>query len=137
MPAFPVEMLDLKEISKVLSLRVWGRASKKILSETFEPEGVTICQGKDLNYLQYSIVLLIVSNKQIYSRVVKSAPPPAPGLALGSCSSYPSFLLSGPVIEYILLSMYTFFCLFYSAFFFCLWLLCLCFKAMLRCHFFH
>lgn len=72
MPAFPVEILDLKEIiGKVLTLRVWGRASKKILSETFEPEEVTICQGKDLNYLPYSIVLLIVSNKQVYSRVVK------------------------------------------------------------------
>lgn len=55
----------------VLTLGMWEKASEKILSETFETKEVSFCQGKDLNYLQYSIVLLIVSNKQVCSRVMK------------------------------------------------------------------
>lgn len=52
MPSFPVEISGLKEIGMVLTLVVWEKASKKLLSETFEPKQVIICQGKDLNYLR-------------------------------------------------------------------------------------
>lgn len=52
MPSFPVEISGLREIGMVLTLVVWEKASKKLLSETFEPKQVIICQGKDLNYLQ-------------------------------------------------------------------------------------